>query len=127
MLLYLSKVFEKLVYLQISSYLYINSLLAERLSEFRSQHSYLRALVDVTEEIMCQIDKRHTMSFLLALDHSKAFDTVHHYILKLGFKYMCNFSSTALKLICWYLIDRSQSVNHKSVISGSCSMPSGVQ
>ena len=105
---YLSKVFQKLVYLQISSYLYTNSLLTERKSEFRTQHSFRSALVDVSEEIRCQIDKRHTMSFLVLLDNSKAFDTVHHSILKHELKYMCNFSSTAFILISSYLNDRSQ-------------------
>ena len=47
------------------------------------------ALADVTKEIRCQIDKRHTTSFLVPLDHSKAFDTAHHSILKLKLKYMC--------------------------------------
>ena len=63
------------------------------------------------------------MSFLALLDHSAAFDTIHHSILNLKLNYKCNFSLTALKLICSYLGD---SVSHNSVISGSFTMRTGV-
>ena len=80
----------------------------------------------MTEEIRLQVDKRQTISFLILLDHSKAFDTVHHSILLHKLKHMCNFSPTALKLLSSYLSNRSQSVYHDSNMSRSCSMPRGV-
>ena len=35
-----------------------------QVSGLRPQHDCLSALIDVTEEIRCQIDKRHTLSYL---------------------------------------------------------------
>lgn len=123
---YLSKVMEKLMHMQISHYIQTNSLLNERQSGFRPMHSCISTLIDVTEEIRSQIDSRKKISFLILLDHSKAFDTVHHSILCFKLKQMCNFSSTALKLMSSYLSGRSQSVYHGTNISERCSMPRGV-
>ena len=39
------------------------------------------ALVDVTEEIRLQVDKRQTMLFFILLHHSNASDVAHHFIL----------------------------------------------
>ena len=97
-------------------------MLNERQSDFRPKNRCISALVDVTEEIRLQVDKRQTMSFIILLDHSKAFDTVHHSILFHKFKHMRNFSPTALKLLSSYLSNRSQSVYHGiSNIMRSCS------
>ena len=96
------------------------------MANYVCMYSCISALVDVTEEIRLQADKRQTISFLILLDHSKAFDIVHHSILLYKLKYMGNFSPTPLKLLSSYLSNRSQSVYHDSNMSRSCSMPRGV-
>lgn len=122
---YLSKVFERLVHVQMSSYLYNNSLLTDRQSGFKPKHSCITTLVDVSEDIRAEMDNKK-ITFLVLLDHSKAFDTVDHSILCLKLKYMFNFSPTAIKLISSYLYGRSQSVYHGSEVSISYPVPRGV-
>lgn len=108
-----------------SKFLYDNSLLTDRQSGFRPKHSCVSALIDVTEELRSKIDK-NMISFLILLDHSKAFDTVDHSVLCLKLQRMQNFSTTAVKLIFSYLCDRSQSVYHGSDVSNTCLVSRGV-
>lgn len=122
---YLAKVFERLIYTQISQYLLKNSLLSDRQSGFRPKHSCTTALIDVSEELRLNTDK-NMISILILLDHSKAFDTVEHSTLCYKLKTMCYFSSTAVNLITSYLHGRSQSVYHGCDISNSCSVLRGV-
>lgn len=122
---YLSKVFERLVHTQISHYLHENSLLTDRQSGFRPKHSCISTLIDVSEDIRTKIDNNLT-SFLILLDHSKAFDTVDHAVLCHKLRHMFHFSPTAEKLILSYLSDRSQSVYHGSKESNKCNVLRGV-
>lgn len=106
---YLSKVFERLLHQQISNYLNTNILLSNRQSGFRPKHSCVTALLDVSEEIRQSIDNGK-ISFLVLLDHSKAFDMVDHDVLCFKLRTMFNFSPLSTRLISSYLINRSQSV-----------------
>lgn len=122
---YLSKVFERLIHTQMSKYIYDNNLLTDRQSGFRPKHSCISALIDVSEELRRKVDD-NMVSFLVLLDHSKAFDTVEHSILCLKLRYMCNFSTTAVNLISTYLGGRSQAVHHGTDISNTCAITRGV-
>ena len=75
-----SRVFEKLVYEQIYNYLIKNNLLDSRQSGFRSLHSTVTALLDVTNQCCFNVD-RGLISGILFLDLKKAFDTVDHQLL----------------------------------------------
>ncbi|XP_061388519.1 uncharacterized protein LOC133323619, partial [Musca vetustissima] len=70
----ISKVLETLMYKQINEYLTKNNMLTEHQSGFRKNRSCVTALLDVTEDLRCNQDNMQD-SFLVLLDHSKAFDT----------------------------------------------------
>ena len=57
---YLLKIFEKLVYKQITQYLYGNGVLSERQSGFRSNHSCIPALINVSAELRLEADNNMT-------------------------------------------------------------------
>ena len=75
-----SKVCERVVYDQLYAYLTENALLTKCQSGFRSLHSTVTALLDVTNEWYLNIDRGMTKSVVF-LDLAKAFDTVSHAIL----------------------------------------------
>lgn len=108
-LCYLSKVFEKLLHLQMSSYITEHNLISDKQSGFRPNHSCITALTDVCENIRRDIDDGK-VNILVLLDHSKAFDTVDPDILCAKLRRHFQFSSTAFQLLNSYLTNRTQSV-----------------
>lgn len=112
---FLSKVFENIMFKQMSCYLNDNDLLSDRQSGFRKGRSCVSALLDVVEELREKLDEK-MISFLILLDHSKAFDTVVHSILLTKLEKIFNFSKAACKLIASYLLNRTQAVSlHKEL------------
>lgn len=122
---FFSKVFEKLLYQQIITYIEENQLMSNKQSGFRSKHSCVTALVDVTENIRSELDDGK-INFLVLLDHSKAFDTVNHQILYIKLKNYFNFSTTSTKLLTTYLTDRIQSVQVNDTTSRAITLGRGV-
>jgi len=104
-----SKAIESIMHNQITAYLEKHSLLSDRQSGFRPSRSCTTALLDVTEDIRENIEA-NKVTFLLLLDHSKAFETVDFIIMITKLKIAYNFSSSATKLIYSYLKGRSQKV-----------------
>ena len=76
----ISKVFEKVVCMQLSAYLSENRLLYEFQSGFRSSYSTDTCLIHLTNYIKLDNDKGNFTGMVL-LDLQKAFDTVDHTIL----------------------------------------------
>ena len=76
----LSKILEKVIAIQLMSYLETNKLLSNHQHGFRSNLSTETALMKVTDKLYENIDKKK-VSLLLLLDLSKAFDSVSHRIL----------------------------------------------
>ena len=76
----IARVFEKLLYGQLYSYLMHNKLLDDRQSGFRSLHSTALALGKSTDYWLMNIDNGKLNSVVF-LDIRKAFDTVNHEIL----------------------------------------------
>lgn len=122
---YFSKVFERLLHTNIYTYVNENNLLTSRQSGFRPRHSCITALSDVVEDIRENLDEGK-LSFLVLLDHSKAFDTVHHSILSMKLFKQFGFSVQATGLIQSYLADRTQSVVNNDQISRSLPVTRGV-
>ena len=76
----IAKVFEKIVFQQVYSFLDDNKLLSNCQSGFRGLHSTVTALLEATNSWPYNIDRGNVNS-LVFLDLKKAFDTVHHEIL----------------------------------------------
>ncbi|XP_075151220.1 uncharacterized protein LOC142225331 [Haematobia irritans] len=106
---YLSKVFEHILHRQITSHVNRNNLLSDRQSGFRAHNSCISALTDVAEDIRECIDSGD-IALLALLDHSKAFDSVNHHVLRQKLSGFMHFSVFSSRLIASYLSDRSQYV-----------------
>lgn len=122
---FLSKAFELIVYQQINRHLEKFSLLSSRQSGFRAKMGCITALVDVIEDIRHYLDE-DKVSFLLLLDHTKAFDSIDHYISKYKLKNLFGFSTSATNLISSYLSQRKQSVFHENSVSEPLELTKGV-
>ena len=73
----LSKALKKLVAFQLRSYLEQNHLFPALQSAYRPFHSTETAILKVTSDILCSINKGNA-SLLCFLDLSSAFDSIHH-------------------------------------------------
>ena len=77
LLIFLSKVLEKIDHEQISEHLDSKKILDPRQTGFRQHHSTQTALLRLTEDIRTGIDNdKQYLTFLLLFDFSKAFDTI---------------------------------------------------
>ena len=123
----ISRIFERLIYEQFYSYLVNNSLLNPRQSGFRSLHSTVTALLDLSNEWCFNID-RGMINGVIFLDLRKAFDTVDHSLLLTKLKFI-GIDNRTLKWFRSYLSGR----RHKSFVNGilsdeqpiTCGVPQG--
>ena len=103
-----SKIFEKIVYKQLYSYLVRHKLLLKQQSGFRAGHSCNTALIKLIDDWLSEMDKGN-FSCALFLDFRKAFDIVNHEILLSKLRlYRCDDHS--INFFRSYLSDRSQKV-----------------
>ena len=72
----LSKVLETIMYNRLIKFLDKNDILYERQFGFRSKHSTVDALIEITENIRSRTDEEFTG---IMVDIRKAFDTINHY------------------------------------------------
>ena len=120
----IEKIFEKLVYARVISFLDSKNILFKRQYGFRSKHSTTHSLIHLTEQIRQSLDKGGYSCGIL-VDFQKAFDTVDHQILlqKLyhyGVRGKCN------KWFQSYLQDREQYVSVSGIKSKSRTVKHGV-
>ena len=106
---FISKVFESIIHKQISQFITENVILHFSQSGFRKGHSCITALADVTEDIRKEVDD-NKITFLILLDHSKAFDSLNHDILCMKLSKFYNFLAFAVDLIESFLEERCQAV-----------------
>ena len=104
----LGKALEKVVHKQVAEFLENNKLLDKFQSGFRKNHSTVTALLKVTDDIRAAMDMR-LLTLQVLLDHSKAFDCVHHGLLLAKLKYF-GFSDSAIGWFSSYLTGRSHRV-----------------
>ena len=122
-----SKIFERIVYNQLYSYLCENNLIYEYQSGFRSCFSTDTALTYLSDKIRFNMDEGLYTGVIL-LDLQKAFDTVDHVILLKKLKAIGACDSAVL----WfnsYLSNRKQFVDVKGCLSEAgevtCGVPQG--
>ena len=110
-----SKIFEKVMYKRLVSYLDTTNILYNRQFGFRSGHSTEMAVTEVVSLLSLALND-NVPTLAVNMDLSKAFDTIDHSILcaKLG-KYGIN--GNILNWFISYLRGRSQRVQYNSAIS----------
>ena len=120
----IAKVFERIVYNQLSSYLSENNILSKYQSGFRSFHSTVTALLEATDNWAFNIDRGY-VNAVVFLDLKKAFDTVNHSIL-LSKLYSYGVKGIAYELLSSYLENRTQKCAVNGVLSKSCTLTCGI-
>ena len=122
-----SKIFEKIIYARLSSYLNKYDILYERQYGFRPGHSAHMALVDMYDSLSKAIDNKK-ISVGIFIDLSKAFDCINHEILIKKLEHY-GIRGIVLQWFISYLSDRSQfiSINNKksSIKHLECGVPQG--
>ena len=108
-LTYMSKLIERMVYRQITTYLEANHLLPKFQSGFRARHSTETAVLKVLSDIFTATDQG-SIGLLGLLDMSAAFDTVDHEILLLRLESSFGISGTVLAWLRSFLSGRTQQV-----------------
>ena len=121
-----SKIFEKLIYSRIYSFLEKNNLQDKQFG-FRSKHSTTHALISLTESIKKFLDKKDIVSGIF-IDLEKAFDTANHSTLCDKLNYY-GFRGKFNDLIKSYLANRKQFVSINGYDSTKldiiCDVPQG--
>ena len=123
----LSKVFEKVMYNRLISFLQFNKILIENQFGFRKKCSTYMALAVLIDKVIKSLESGDYMIGVF-LDFSKAFDTVDHDIL---LKKLCHYGiqDTGLKWFQSYLSERKQYVTNydtkSSIKSIRCGVPQG--
>lgn len=120
----LSKILEKVVYLQINDFFIKQKIYPKNQSGFRQQHSTTTALLNISDNIIRGLDEKLATALVL-LDFSKAFDTVDHDLLCAKLRYY-GFDHSAVMFFECYLRERYQSVRTNLGMSQPELVSSGV-
>ena len=122
-----SKVFEKLVYDQLISFLEKHNILFEYQFGFRKGHSTEHAILETIDNLKTALDQ-NMFTCGIFLDFSKAFDTINHRIL-LDKMYKYGVRGNPLKWFSSYITGRYQFVKIGDVKSSpkliTCGVPQG--
>ena len=120
----ISKILEKAAHQQIINFLDQYKILSNCQAGFRAGYSTSTALGNVVDDVVKNIDSKE-LTALVALDFSKAFDTINHKLLytKLIFY---GFSNSAVDFIKSYLTGRQQKVHIDDSVSSAEDVTSGV-
>ena len=102
----LSKVLEKIMYNRLIKFLDKKDILYEKQFGFRSKHSSVDALIEITDNIRSGTDEEFTS---IMLDLRKAFDTINHYRV-LEKRSQCGVRGIVNKWFQSYLRNRKQAV-----------------
>lgn len=117
-----SKIIEKIVAEQLTAYANLNHLFPEHQSGFRKGYSACTALLDLTDQIYCEMSQRN-ISALVLLDYSKAFDTLNHQIL------LDKLESYGIRNVQWfksYVTQRIQRTKVNGTLSSEATISAGV-
>ena len=120
----ISKIFEKIVYNQLSNYFNDSNLLAEQQYGFWPRHSTELAAVKLVDFISHEMKSGNTLGNIY-VELSKAFDTINYDILLDKLSYY-GISGRALKLLKSYFLDRKQNVVYNNCISNLVDITTGM-
>ena len=120
----ISKIFEKVMHLQLSEHLENNSLIYPNQYGFRKKHSTEMASLHLVDYLNYEMDTGNT-PLNIYLDLSKAFDTLNHDILLSKLKYY-GLSGISLNLLYSYLTNRKQFVQFEDTKSELLNINHGV-
>ena len=120
----ISKILEKLIFKQLSTYLNEYKLLYDSQYGFRAGHSTELASIELIDRITQDLDKGK-IPISIFLDLSKAFDTLDHVILLQKLNYY-GIKSVELKLFQDYLQNRTQYVSYDKTNSDMYRISTGV-
>ena len=120
----ISKIFEKVILIQINQYFSNNNLYYSSQYGFRQSHSTELAVLEIVDKIAYQMDQDN-IPLNIYIDLSKAFDTIDHKILLHKLKYY-GLNANSSKLIENYLTNRKQYVDFQSIQSSFLPISTGV-
>ena len=120
----ISKVLEKVVFLQLYDYFDKNNLLYDSQYGFRKLHSTELASLEFTDKIINNLDQGK-LPLAIFLDLSKAFDTIDHSILIHKLHYY-GVKGTSLDWFKSYLYNRTQFVQYNDCNSSQSKITTGV-
>ena len=120
----ISKVLEKVVFLQVYDYFVENKLLYDSQYGFRKLHSTEYAALEFTDKIITNLDEGK-LPLAIFLDLSKAFDTIDHSILIHKLRYY-GIQGTSLNWFKSYLHNRKQFVQFNNCNSSQSTIATGV-
>ena len=120
----ISKVFEKVAFIQLYAYFMENKLLYSSQYGFRTLHSTELAALELTDKIYTNLDDKKN-PLAIFLDLSKAFDTIDHSILLYKLQHY-GIKNTALNWFSSYLTNRSQYVQYNDQESSLSHITTGV-
>lgn len=120
----ISKVFEKVVHKQLSTYFKDNNLFYKSQYGFRDEHNTELASIELIDRIMSSFEKKHS-PIAIYMDLSKAFDTLDHKILLNKLKYY-GINGNELKWFESYLKNRKQYVEINNTRSENKNISTGV-
>ena len=119
-----AKVFERIIYDQIYTYLFEHDILSKSQSGFRSIHSTVTALPEATDSWAFDIDCVN-VNAVVFLDLKKAFDTADHTIL-LSKLSAYGIQENAFNWFRSYLENRTQICSVSGSLSKTCSLQCGI-
>jgi hypothetical protein len=115
----ISKIFERVIYLQLVTFLESNKLFDEEQHGFRRGKSVVSAAVDFLEDIIDAVDKGEHAAGIF-MDLSKAFDSVSHNKLLESLREI-GISNITLNWFSSYLSDRKQYVELEHIVNNKIS------
>ena len=122
-----NRIFEKLVYTRMISFINTHNLLYNAQYGFRKSHSTQHAILDIVNSIQSNMDKGH-FSCGIFIDLKKAFDTVNHDVLLNKLQHY-GFRGTISDWFSSYLTNRKQTTDINGYISEqqltTCGVPQG--
>ena len=122
---YIYKPVEKVVAARLPKHPQDNQLYEPMQSAYRPAHSTETALVRVTNDLLCAVDKQQTV-ILVLLDLSAAFDTMDHDILLQRLHDEIGVCGVPLQWFESYLTGRKQAITSNKTPSSKCDLIYGV-